>query len=133
MGLTNVTKMLALACPPPVLPAKRPTVPPPPPPPPLAGGGDVEVDVLVDEHRRWLDGLSLHDLLRYDRAFGQAWFAGSSKEDCRVIARKAVEGSCHVGAGSNISRKAEQVRAHAPARRLVAECQEGQGGQDEKE
>ena len=30
MGLTNVTKMLALSCPPPARPAKRPTLPPPP-------------------------------------------------------------------------------------------------------
>ena len=68
----------------------------------------------ADEHVAWLASLSLHDRLRYDRAFGRAWFAGNGKEQCQAIARKAVDRSRHVGAGSNISREAMQVCDRAP-------------------
>ena len=115
MGLTNVIKMLAMACPPPVRPAQQPTVPPlPTTTAPTHPTQLPAVDLVVDGHRRWLDGLSLHDRLRYDRAFGHAWFAGNNKEQCQVAARKAVEGSRHVGPRSNLSREAEQVHDHAP-------------------
>jgi len=68
----------------------------------------------ADEHVAWLASLSLHDRLRYDRVFGRAWFAGNGKEQCQAIARKAVDRSRHVGAGSNISREAKQVCDCAP-------------------
>jgi hypothetical protein len=42
MGLTNVTRMLALACPPPALSAQHPTMPPP-------------TDVVVLKHCRCMD------------------------------------------------------------------------------
>jgi len=89
---------------PPIVPSTATLAPAPSTPPTAA----------VDEHRLWLDGLSLHDRLRYDRTFGHAWFAGNSKEQCSAIARKAVEGSRHVGAGSNLSLEAEQVCDRAP-------------------
>jgi hypothetical protein len=104
-----------MACPPPVRSAQQPTVPPlPTTTAPTHPTQLPAVDAVVDGHRLWLDGLSLHDRLRYDRAFGHAWFAGNNKEQCQVAARKAVEGSRHVGAGSTIAPKAEQVRDHAP-------------------
>ena len=117
MGLTNVTKLLALACPPPAKQATRSMAPTPPIVPStatLAPAPSTPPTAAVDEHRLWLDGLSLHDRLRYDRTFGHAWFAGNSKEQCSAIARKAVEGSRHVGAGSNLSLEAEQVCDRAP-------------------
>jgi hypothetical protein len=68
----------------------------------------------ADEHVAWLASLSLHDRLRYDRAFGRAWFAGNGKEQCQAIARKAVDRSRHVGPRSTIAPKAEQVYDRAP-------------------
>jgi hypothetical protein len=122
MGLTNVIKMLAMACPPSVRPAKPSAVPPAPAP-----ALTTQVSV-VDGHRHWLDGLSLHDRLRYDRAFGHAWFAGNGKEQCQAIARKAIGGSRHVGAGSNISREAEQPSEHAPAGHQSSNVKPGKVG-----
>jgi len=104
-----------MACPPPVRPAQQPTVPPlPTTTAPTHPTRLPAVGVVVDGHRLWLDGLSLHDRLRYDRAFGHAWFAGKSKEQCQVAARKAVEASRRVGPRSNLSLEAEQVHDHAP-------------------
>jgi hypothetical protein len=62
----------------------------------------------ADEHTRWLDALPHSGRDRYDRAFGRAWSEGKAKEECRRIARQAVEGFRHVGPGSNISVEAEQ-------------------------
>jgi hypothetical protein len=42
------------------------------------------------EHRAWLDSLALDDRLRYDRAFGKAWFEGRGADECRQIARDHV-------------------------------------------
>jgi hypothetical protein len=42
------------------------------------------------EHRAWLDSLALDDRLRYDRAFGKAWFEGKDADECRRIARASV-------------------------------------------
>ena len=41
---------------------------------------------LGQEHRVWLDSLSLADRLRYDRAFGRTWAAGCDTEPCRRMA-----------------------------------------------
>lgn len=113
MGLTNVIKMLAMACPPPMPQSPPPVAPrvvapaPAPSIPPAA---------VVDDYRLWLSGLSLHDRLRHDRAFGRAWFEGKSKRQCQEIARQAVEKTRQVRAGSKISRKAEQPSDHADSR-----------------
>ncbi len=48
---------------------------------------------LGQEHRVWLDSLSLADRLRYDRAFGRTWAAGCDTEPCRRMARAEVETS----------------------------------------
>lgn len=42
------------------------------------------------EHRKWLSGLSLVNRIRYDRAFGKAWYEDNGQEECRKIARRSV-------------------------------------------
>ncbi len=46
-------------------------------------------------HRAWAQSLPLAKRLEYDRAFGQAWFAGHDADQCRHMGRHEVEqGRC---------------------------------------
>jgi len=54
------------------------------------GIGEEATDAGADDHRGWLDGLALSDRVEYCRAFGRAWSAGRSQEECQRLAREAV-------------------------------------------
>ena len=42
-------------------------------------------------HKAWLDSLTLVERLKHDRAYGKAFFEGSSKHQCQLAGRAAVE------------------------------------------
>lgn len=49
--------------------------------------------MTVDEHRQWLNSLSLDERIVYDRAFGKAWYAQADPDEakCRAAGKRAVE------------------------------------------